>query len=106
MVDSENIRKKSVISWIAYALSVILLIVQMGISFSPADDTDLVVVAVLLSVIGLVNIVILVFGTILFIQRVNNEKKKNTKKIGIILRVLVSVPVVLLTLLWIVGIFK
>lgn len=105
MSDSENNKKKRIISWIGFAFSVILLTVQMVISFSPADDTDLVAVAVILSIIGLINIVILLFGTVIFLQSVNNEKEKKVKKIGFFLRVLVSVPVVLLTILWTVGIF-
>ena len=100
-------KKKTMISWIMYAISVILAIVQIGISFSEASqsDAELKIVAIAMSIIGVINLILLIWGTILFVKNVSVEKGKTSKVVGIVLRVLVLIPILLITVIWVIGFF-
>lgn len=108
MIDSLSDKKKALILWIGYVISIVLLIVQIVISLSPASDSEseLFAVATIIIFIGVINIILLIFETILFLKWQANMSGKGKKMIGITLRILVLIPVVLLTVLWLVGIFK
>ena len=99
-------KKKRMLSWILFAASVILMIIQIVISISPANDSDslLYVVAGIQIIMGIINLVLIVFGIVLFNKSFHAGEGKSTKVIGIVLRVLVLIPVALMTVLWMIGI--
>lgn len=108
MLKSFSDNKKNIISWVMYVISIILFIIQVVISLSPAteSESDLLAVGVLIIIIGLINILVIILGIVLFHKTVNIEKGKTIMLIGMILRVCVLIPESLLTLIWIYGLIK
>lgn len=105
MFSSMNEKKKTMISWIIYIISIVLFLVQLIISLSPfnGSDNELNAVGIAMVIIGIINLVLLVIGFILFVKNVNTEKGNAVKIAGITLRIIVLIFTLLLTAIWLMG---